>query len=197
MRESVLSSCFPWYLSPGALYLLSQALFPLQCLLWLVSCLSHIMAGVCFCSAAQKLLEVNVYKQRDARDCGWIRESISRLQWCFILVTGMIWCCFFSALPTVPISFSFMLFQNAQTFPLPFSVLLSHSQQLPKADHPSLGRYAQSTRLMKHFPFLSVPFHSDMINMWAVFSFLHRRSLDAVHEQHFHAKEAQLKSRFR
>lgn len=62
---SILSLCFPQPLSPGALYLLSQALFPLQGLLWLVSSLSHIMAGVCFCSAAQKLLEVSVYKQTD------------------------------------------------------------------------------------------------------------------------------------
>lgn len=72
---SILSLCFPQSLSPEALYLLSQALFPLQGLLWLVSCLSHIMAGVCFHSAAQKLLEVSVYKQRDVWDHIWIQQQ--------------------------------------------------------------------------------------------------------------------------
>lgn len=72
---SILSPCFPEPLSPGALYLLCQALFPPQGLLWLVSSLSHIMAGVCFCSAAQKLLEVSVYKQRDVWDHIWIQQQ--------------------------------------------------------------------------------------------------------------------------
>lgn len=72
---SILSLCSPQSLSPGALYLLSRALFPLQGLLWLLSCLSHIMAGVCFCSAAQKLLEVSVYKQRDVWDHIWIQQQ--------------------------------------------------------------------------------------------------------------------------
>lgn len=71
-RESMLSLCFPWYLSLGALYLLSQAFFLPQCLLCLVSCVSHITAGVWFCSAARKLLEVNVYKQGDALEHVWI-----------------------------------------------------------------------------------------------------------------------------
>lgn len=72
---SILSLCFPQPLSPGALYLLSQALFPLQGLLWLISSLSHIMAGVCFCSGAQKPLEVSVYKQRDVWDHIWIQQQ--------------------------------------------------------------------------------------------------------------------------
>lgn len=72
---SILSLCFPQPLSPGALYLHSQALFPPQGLLWLVSSLSRIMAGVCFCSAAQKLLEVSVYKQRDVWDHIWIQQQ--------------------------------------------------------------------------------------------------------------------------
>lgn len=72
---SILSLCFPQPLSPGALYLLSQALFPPQGLLWLVSSLSHIMAGVCFSSAAQKLLEMSVYKQRDVWDHIWIQQQ--------------------------------------------------------------------------------------------------------------------------
>lgn len=75
MHESVLRSCFVWYLSLVALYLLSQALFPLQYLLWLVSCLSHIMAGVCFCSAAQKPLEMSVYKQRDVWDHSYVHNK--------------------------------------------------------------------------------------------------------------------------
>lgn len=75
MPVSILSLCFPQPLSPGALYLLSQALFPPQGLLWLVSSLSRIMAGVCFCSAAQKLLEVSVYKQRDVWDYIWFQQQ--------------------------------------------------------------------------------------------------------------------------
>lgn len=71
-HESLLSSWFRWCLSFGARYLLSQALFPPQGLLWLVSSLSHIMAGVCLCSAARKLLEVSIYKQRDVWDHIWI-----------------------------------------------------------------------------------------------------------------------------
>lgn len=75
MHRAVLPSCFVWCLSLAVLYLLAQALFPLQYLLWLVSCLSHIMAGVCFCSAAQKPLEISVYKQRDVWGRIWIHSK--------------------------------------------------------------------------------------------------------------------------
>jgi len=67
---SVRSSCCPWCLSLGLCMCYRRLCC--HCSVWLDSRLSHVMAGVCFRSAAQKLLEVSVYKQGDVWDHIWI-----------------------------------------------------------------------------------------------------------------------------
>lgn len=56
----------------------------------------HVMAGLCFCLAAQKLLEVSFYKQRDVRDHIWIHsqsaDSSGVLYWLWV------WLCIVSSL---------------------------------------------------------------------------------------------------
>ena len=149
---SVRSSCCPWCLSLGLCMCYRRLCC--HCSVWLDSRLSHVMAGVCFRSAAQKLLEVSVYKQGDVWDHIWIHGQSADS-------SGVLYClwvqvCTVSSL-LCPLS-QYPLFQSFSyrlIFPFRFNSLLSHSQPLPKANLPSLGKSAWSTKLMKHVLFYS------------------------------------------
>lgn len=88
---------------------------------------SHIAAGVWFCSTARKLLEVSVYEEKDAWHGVWTqRQSAGSSGILYSLRGGF--CA--PALFSVPISFSF--FVNAPDFPLSaLSRLAPSSYQRP------------------------------------------------------------------
>lgn len=72
---------------------------------------SHIIAGVWFCSAARKLLEVSVYEERDAWHGIWThRQSAGSSDILYWLWGG------FCAPALLPFPISFSLFVNAPNF---------------------------------------------------------------------------------